>query len=229
MDNLTNEEIGYVKFFLYKKQHFYFEVQVEVMDHFFSVLEEEKPKYPSLVFADLVAKVYANCATDLENITISLKKKLRHKYNLIFLQQFLKPLTNLYLLLIIIGIVVLYYLQILTANYFNTWAFYIINGITLLIVLFKYSPPSDYLVGNFLTSKIAGNYGIVIWIYSFCIFNFIKHANVAVDNNGLNIYILVISIAIIVKAMIVNAMIKTDWIGVKEAKKMEPASKALNA
>ena len=231
MDSLTNEEIGYVKFFLHKKKHFYFEIQVEVMDHFFSVLEEEKPKYPSMIFSDFVEQTYAKYAADLESIKVSLKKKLRTKYNWIFVQQFFKPLTNLHLLLVILGVVALYYLQIFISDYFGSLAFYVFTGIPLLIMLFKYSPPSDFLIGNFLTSKIAGNYGIIVWIYSFCVFSFIRHANMntSIIVDELNISFLIISIAIVVKAMIINAMIKTDWIGVKEAKKMEPASEALNA
>ena len=226
---LTNEEIGYVKFFLHKKKHFYFEVQVEVMDHFFSVLEDEKPKYPSMIFSDFVEQTYAKCSADLESIKVSLKKKLRAKYNWIFVQQFFKPLTNLHLLLVILGVIALYYLQIFIADYFGSLAFYLFTSIPLLIALFKYSPPSDYLIGNFLTSKIAGDYGIVVWIYSFCLFSFIRHVNLNISIYELNINILIISIAIAIKAMIINAMIKTDWIGVKDAKKMEQASEALNA
>lgn len=229
MTILSNEEIGYVKFFLHKEKHFYFEVQVEVMDHFFSMLEEERPKYPSMIFSAFVAMVYKKSEKDLSSIRASLEKRLKAKYNQIFLMQALKPLISKYLILVILGVIVLFNLQSLLSAYLSAQSFYIIVGIINLIFLFKYMAPSDLLNGNYLNEKIAGNYGMVPWIYSVFAFLLIKHTSPIITSSGFNVTYLVTAIALVVKSMLIYAMVQTSNIAVTECKTMESASEALNA
>lgn len=226
---LTNEEIGYVKFFLHKKKHFYFEVQVEVMDHFFSVLEEEKPKYPSMVFSDLVSQVYNKCAKELNSIQISLERRLQSKYNYVFVKEIVKPLTNKSLIMVILSVIVLFYLQVLLHEYISSQGFYLIVAAINLGVLFKYMAPSDLLNGNYLTEKIASNYGMVPWIFSMFSFMIIKYAAPAIATSGFNVTYLIVAMALVIKSMLINAMIQTSHAGVTECLTMEPASEALNA
>lgn len=226
---LSNEEIGYVKFFLHKKKHFYFEVQVEGMDHFFSVLEEEKPKYPSLIFSDLVNLVYNKCAKDLTSIQISLGKRLQAKYNYVFIKELVKPFTNGYLTFVILGVFAYFNLQRLLHDYINPQGFYLIVGILNLIVLFKYMAPSDLLIGNYLTEKISGNYGMVPWAFSVFSYLLIKYTAPILTTSGFNLTYLITAIALVIKSLLINAMIQTSRVGVNECLKMEVTSEALNA
>ncbi|RZL48042.1 MAG: hypothetical protein EOP00_10310 [Pedobacter sp.] len=226
---LSHEEIGYVKFFLHKKKHFYFEVQVEVMDHFFSVLEEEKPKYPSMVFSDLISLIYDQSAKDLISIETSLKNRLQTKYNKVFLKEFVKPFSNKYLALMALSVFAFFNLQVLLHEYISPQGFYLIVGILNLIVLFKYMAPSDLLLGNYLTEKISGNYGMVPWVFSAFSYLFIEYTAPIFTASGFNITYLITAIALVIKSLLINAIIQTGKVGVNECLKFEPASEALNA
>jgi hypothetical protein len=224
---LTDEEIGYVKFFIHKKKYFYFEVQSEVMDHFLSLLEDEKPKDTSLVFSDLVEQVYLEHSKELNSIQNSLSKRLQQKYNSIFFKNALTPLKPKYLILIILGGIAIFNLQLFLQNYISFAVFYLLFSIVSLIILFKYSPPSDALIGNYLANKIAGNYGYVLYVFSSFVFIFIYNGRPVILPTGFNITCLVATIGIIIKFLYVNAMIKTAWVGVNECMALERKSEIL--
>lgn len=225
---LTGEEIGYVKFFIHKKKYFYFEVQAEVMDHFLSLLEEKKPKDTSLVFSDLVEQVYLEHSKELNSIQNSLSKRLQAKFNGIFFLNAITPLKPKYLILTVFIGIALFNLQLFLQNYISFAVFYLLISIICLVILFKYSPSSDALMGNYLANKIASNYGYGLYVFSSFVFMLIYNGNTVLASSGFNITCLVATICIIIKLLYVYAMIKTAWIGVNDCKLMERNSEILN-
>ena len=226
---LTNEEIGYAKFFLHKKKHFYFEVQVEMMDHFFAVLAVEKTKHPSILFDDLVEQTYAKCNKELNSIQSSLQKRLKAKYNLVFLGELIKPIGNRYFLILSLVGLMMFYLQAILDNHITLQCLYIVIGLLNLIVLIRYMAPSNKLTGNYLTEKTSGRYITIACVYLYCCYLFINYASKITTSSGFNINYLVIAIAVVFNLMLINAMIKTKNVGVDECLKMENFSEILNA
>lgn len=214
---LTKEQIAEIKAFIGKRGIAFLDVQMEVLDHVASQVEEKLTDNPNLNFDTALKQTHASFGIfGFSVIEHSIVNALGKKYRKIFWSNFLLCFSLKYILLVLFGGFLLYQVQVILNDnqYFMTiWFIAIVALIGVIGVV----------VLNFKIYKKLLVYRTSI-IYFFFTGSFLQVFNFTIkgtSNNiiyGLYTNFLITSILLLFFVVYVISAIKTALIGLKESR-----------
>jgi hypothetical protein len=215
---LTIEQSEQIRFFIQQRGFKYIDVQMEILDHVVSSVEEKMTTNPELKFADAVNQTQASFGVKgFSIIEDSIVKGLNRKYNRLFFKNFLYYFGYKYILSVLFSGIFLYKLQEIISNKDNFFTVFlaVLMGLTLVLLIFRFK--SDGFK-EYMSYKISGSY--LGYMAAFLTFS-----NTLITKNfsqnlmlGLNVNHLIISICITLFFVYAAAALKTARVGAKDSK-----------
>lgn len=218
--NLNLDEINYVKKFIIEKKYIYVEEQVEILDHFLSLLEDKKDEYENIPFEQLASFVYEENKVELKSIKQSVRKNYLQKYKKDFLKNLAGHVSFKYITLYII-ITFLYYLYLnLIRDHLSILTIFIPALLLLPISMLDYRRKFEPAKGKFLINRYASRFLILQSAFQLYPCNIILSLG---GNWGItqNIMFILISSVLVFQIVLFRAFIKTILVEAESCKKME--------
>ncbi len=214
---LTKEQIADIKAFISKRGIAYLDVQMEVLDHVASQVEEKLTDNPNLSFDTALKQTHASFGIfGFSVIEDSIVNTLGKKYRNIFWSNFLMCFNLKHILLVIFGGFLLYQLQVLLNDnqYFMTiWLIAIIALVGfLVIIILNFKPYKKLLV--YRTS-------IMYFVFMGSFLQIFNYAIKSTSNTlicGIYSNFFITSTLLVLFIIYVISAIRTAKIGVKESK-----------
>jgi len=226
---LTKLQLAEIKSFISRKGIKYTDVQMEIVDHVASAVEERMHADHQLTFEMALKQVHASFGIfGFGGMEDSIINGMGKKYNRLFWTYFLSLFGQRYLLLVLIGGFLIYELQVIsTANfYFITLvllAAVALSAIAVVVGLLRHKAYRNLLV--YRTSIVY-----FMFIGSFLqIFNFVVNHSTDVVIYGIRRNFVLLSILLVLFVLYVITAIRTAYIGVKESKILLDKYKLLNS
>lgn len=217
--NLSATQISEIKNFISRKGIKYQDVQMEVIDHVATAVEEKMNADGTLSFESALNQTHASFGIfGFSTMEDSISNGLSKKYTRIFWGQFLSLFGLRYLPLVVFAVFTLYKVQVLinddqsllTISFFS-----IIGLLTLAIVYLNRNAYKDFLV-----YKISAMYLVYLSVF-FQIFNVVLNLNAKPSVFGLQFNFLMASITIVVFCVYVFSALKTVQVGIEESKHLK--------
>lgn len=224
---LTKEEMDYVKEFIIEKKYIYVEEQVEILDHFISLLEDSKIEQNE-EFGAFVDSVYRENKLELLSIQDSVKKSLKKQYNKIFLRNIRAHFTLKYVLIFLLGGALYFWYLISIENHITILTVSIPFIILLPLCVVDCRRKFAAARGKFFTNKIAAKY--LIWWTGFQLLP--CNILISLGHNGtINTHVsfILISLVFMIQLFMFRAFIQMILTGAKNCKIMEDNYRLTNA
>lgn len=156
--NLSRQQLEEIRQFVIKKGIIYLDVQMEIIDHVASAIEEKMEAFPELDFDTSLKQVYANFGIfGFSTIEDAIRDGLNKKYNRFFWRTFRSFFSYKYILLLVLGIGFIYQAQIYFMH--KEWLFsvaLIVPG--LMIMLMQVVALFLFKVKGYLSFSISKTY-----------------------------------------------------------------------
>ena len=225
---LTSSEIEYVKQFIINKKYIYVEEQIEIVDHFISILEDDERLVVEISFESLVELLYEENKVDLLSIQKSVKKSIAKKYNKIFYRNLLEHTSVKYILLY-------FMFSFLYCVYLMTISVHL-DVLTIYIPFFLLMPLSVWPMkrkftaakGKFLANRYASRIFLVFTSFGIFPGNVVYHLALRFELNS-NLICLLVALLIMFEIVLFRSYIKTIFIGALDSKAMEDRFKIVNS
>lgn len=135
--NLNKLQLEEIQAFISRKGVKYLDVQMEILDHVASGVEERMTMEPSLSFEDALKQTHASFGIfGFSGVEDSIVNAMSKKYNKIFWKSFLMFFHYRYILLVVLAGFLIYEAQVLVNDYFRFLTFFL--GFVLLIIVLSY-------------------------------------------------------------------------------------------
>ncbi|RZL48041.1 MAG: hypothetical protein EOP00_10305 [Pedobacter sp.] len=215
--SLNKEQLSAIQAFVNKKGIHYLDVQMEILDHVASAVEEKMSANAALSFEEALKQTHVSFGIfGFGGVEDSIVNAMNKKYNRIFWKTFGSFFNYKCILLVGLTIFLLYQLQVLVDDYYQFLAYFL--GFVVLVVV------SSYIIGlrnkqykNLLVYKSTFSYfsffGSGFLIFNYLIGN-IKYFEIIEPQQ-----ILILSSVMLVLFIIyIIAAIKMALLGFKESK-----------
>ncbi|QPH39214.1 hypothetical protein [Pedobacter endophyticus] len=225
---LSKEELAFVKQFITEKKYIYVEEQIEILDHFISLLEDPQLRNDGEEFDLLVDRTYLENKIDLLSIQKSVKQGLKRTYYKMFRKNIFANLASRFSLFLLSGSVLYFWYLIAIRDNISILTGFIPYVIMLPISVIGCRRKFALAKGKFLTSKIASRYSL--WWVCFQLLPcnvLITLGNNATINQHLSF--MLISALLMIQLLMFRAFIQTALAGAKKCKVMEDQYKLVNA
>ena len=214
---LTKDHIAEIESFVRRKGIEYLDVQMEIIDHVASAVEEKLSSEPTLTFDEALKKAHLSFGIfGFSGMEDSIAKALGKKYNRIFWKQFRTLFGPKYLLLIFLFGFLAYKFYEWTEIDQNMVAIFLLATIMMvgLVVLFSLRFRG---YNNLMVYRTSASY--VMFLGPFAqVFNFMAHQISSADIFGANLNWLVSAFILALFTVYVIAAIKTVLKGIEESK-----------
>lgn len=212
--NLNKELLNAIKAFISKKGITYLDVQMEILDHVASGVEEKMNANAELSFDDALKQTHASFGIfGFGGVEDSIVNGMSKKYNRIFWKYFLSFFGFKYILLVLLGAFLIYKAQVLVEDYFQFLAYFlaivIVAVVVGLVLVLKHNSYRKLLV-----YKSTGSY-LSFFGSGFIIYNYMI-GNLSLINTQ-QIHILS-SIMLVVFLVYITTAFKMAFLGIKESK-----------
>lgn len=135
--NLNNEQLTEIKNFISKKGIQYVDVQMEILDHVASSVEERMNLDENLSFDDALKQTHASFGIfGFGGVEDSIVNAMTKKYKRIFWKTYSSVFNYKYILLVFLAIFLFYQAQVLVNDYFQFLAYFL--GFVILIIVLSY-------------------------------------------------------------------------------------------
>lgn len=217
--NLTKEQLLYIKSLIEKRGFNYLDVQIEVLDHIASSVEEKMTENPTLNFDAAVSETHQSFGImGFSVFTDGIANSIRAKYSRLFWRIFFSAFGYKYVLLLCFSIFGVYKMQeLLTANIF--YIFFVI-GLLFVFGILTFSSVKPTVYKKFVSFK-SGTSFLPFLGYILLLTNFAMN-DIPVEYTifSFNVQQLVVSLSIISFVLYFNAAIRTAKVGIKETKSL---------
>ena len=215
--NLTKEQLATIKAFINKKGINYLDVQMEILDHVASGVEEKMNANAALSFDDALKQTHASFGIfGFGGVEDSIVNGMSKKYNRIFWKYFLSFFGFKYILLVLLGTFIIYEAQILVEDYYQFLAYFLCIVIVAVVVGFVFVLKHNSYK-KLLVFKSTGSYlsffGTGFIIYNYLISN-LRYFEII---NAQQIHVLSSIILSVFLIYIITAF-KMAFLGIKESK-----------
>nr|WP_199156988.1 hypothetical protein [Pedobacter sp. ASV2] len=224
--NLTKTQLEKIRIYLSEIGFKYIDVQMEILDHVASVVEERMTENPDLSFQDAVNQTRASFGkAGFTSIEKSIVKGLSKRYWNLFLHYFFSFLGFRYIWMVLLSGFGLYQLQNVMGNQDNFFNIFI-SAIVILFSVLAYRGFRAVDYKKYLVYKISGSYAGYVGIFLMFVFEAINKPSTGLLF-GLNKSYLIVSILIVFFAMYYKAALKTVQAGALESKAIADKLKLL--
>ncbi|WP_316803888.1 hypothetical protein [Pedobacter nototheniae] len=224
--NLTKIQLNKIRIYLEEIGFKYIDVQMEILDHVASAVEEKMTENPALTFQDAVNQTQTSFGkAGFTKIEKSIIKGLGKKYWKLFLRHFCSFFHISSLWIVILSGFGLYQLQNLIANQDNFFTVFII-AIIILFSALAYRGFKAVGYKKFMVYKISGSYAAYVGIFLMFVFQAINKPSTGMLF-GLNKSYLVVSVLITFFGLYYSAALKTVKAGALESKAIADKLKLL--
>ena len=215
--NLTKEQLNAIKAFISKKGISYLDVQMEILDHVASGVEEKMNANAVLSFEDALKQTHASFGIfGFGGVEDAIVNGMSKKYNRIFWNYFLSFFGFKYILLVLLGTFLIYKAQVLVEDYFQFLAYFlsviIVAVVVGLVIVLKHNSYRKLLVYK-STGSYLSFFGSAFIIYNYLIGNLSYFSLI----NTQQIHILS-SIMLVVFIVYIITAFKMAFLGIKESK-----------
>lgn len=215
--NLTKEQLASIKAFINKKGITYLDVQMEILDHVASSVEERMTANENLSFDDALKQTHASFGIfGFGAIEDAIVNGMSKKYRRIFWKSFLSFFGLKYILLVLAGCYLIYTAQVIIDDHFQFLAYFLIAVILAVAVGFfvvlKNNNYKQLLVFKNSVSYLSfiGS-GFLIWNY---LIGNIKYFGIVDDQ----LMLMISSVTLNLVAIYIFTAFKMAFLGIKESK-----------
>jgi len=215
--SLSEEHITAIKNFISRKGIKYVDVQMEIIDHVASSIEEKMAADPNLSFETALKQTHSSFGIfGFSGMEDAIVNGLAKKYSILFWKKFGSFFGPKYILLVLLAGFLTYKLEVLMGDYQNLLTIFLLVTITLVVILavlgLKYKAYHKLLVYRTSVSY-------VMFIGSFLqIFNLLVNKTSEAVIFGVNRNLLFGAIVLVVFVLYVVSAIKIALVGIKESK-----------
>lgn len=225
---LDEYELDYVKYFIQVKGYHQYEVLGEILDHFVLLLEEKLDENPTMSFEDLVDDVYETSGKEtFKEINRSAKRRIRRKFNRLFISHLMVFLYYKYVLAIAFVGLLLYQLQSLLQNIADYLVIHTISTVLMYFFVAKFSSTTGEGNPKFMCNKIAKRYGFYFVLTASVVFGTLIKGVLKPASLGFNMFYLSSTVVLIVQAVILYSLVRTARMFVEESEEMEETYQVL--
>ncbi len=213
---LTKEQITSIKEFIAQKGFKYLDVQMEILDHVASVVEEKMTADTALSFDNALKQTHASFGVfGFSTVEDSIMNAMGKKYSKVFWSSFLSFFNFKYIFLVLLSGVLLYLTQSAFKGEFYFSAFWLIAFVTflgiLVVAVLRFKGYKNLLV--YRTSLVY-----LMFIGTFLqIFNFLLNRTSDALIVGLNLDYVITCILLVFFIIYVISAIRTAMLGIKES------------
>jgi len=224
---LNKEQLLAIKSFIEKRGIIYLDVQMEILDHVASSIEEKITTNPSLNFEEVLKQTHLSFGVlGFSVIETGIVNALSKRYNRFFWKNFLSFFGLKYIPIVFFGIFLIYQTQLRVTDRLE---FLCVIIFVLIVVAFFRSILSirNRAFKKLMSYRISSTYtplGGVALIY---INNYLSSTEISSPVAGLNLSYLVVSLLLTVFIIYCIAAIKTSFKGIKESKSLMEKYKIL--
>ncbi|MFD2584545.1 hypothetical protein ACFSR6_18755 [Pedobacter vanadiisoli] len=217
--NLTKEQLAYIRSFIQQKGFKYIDVQMEILDHVASAVEEKMETDPDLKFEDALNETHKAFGPDgFAVIQNSVVNGLKKKYSRFFWQSFLNYFRYKHILLVLFLGFFVYKLQEIMSNN----AFYIIYiagmfSVFGLLLLYNFK---DSIYKQYMSYKSAVSFLTLLGSFLVITNLAISRSNQVLTIFSLNRSFLIVSVLITLFIVYFIAALKTAKAGMRESKQL---------
>lgn len=224
--NLSKIQLEKIRVYLDEIGFKYIDVQMEILDHVASAVEEKMTEDPNLAFQDAVNQTRVSFGkAGFTKIEKSIVKGLNKKYWKLFLQHFSSFFGIKYIWAVFLSAFGIYQLQNLISNKDNFFAvFFLAFIIFFAIQAYRGFKPLAYK--RYMVYKISGTYAGYFGLFLMMVFQAIVKPSTGLLF-GLNKGYLIVSILTVLFAVYYIAALKTEKDGVLESKAIADKLKLL--
>jgi len=215
--NLTKEQLATIKAFIIKKGINYLDVQMEILDHVASAVEEKMTANNSLSFEEALKQTHASFGIfGFGGVEDAIVNGMSKKYNRIFWNYFLSFFGFKYILLVFLSAFLIYEAQVLVEDYFQFLAYFLFIVIVAVaagfVFVLKHNSYRKLLVYK-RTGSYLSFFGSGFIVYNYLIGN-LRYFELI---NTQQIHILS-SIMLLVFLIYIITAFKMAFLGIKESK-----------
>lgn len=217
--NLNPTQLNTLKSFISKKGVEYIDVQMEVLDHMASAIEDRMNSDQELTFENAIVQTNASFGIfGFSALEDSIVRGMSSKYSTIFWKQFQRFFAFKYVGLVALAFFSVYYAQMLINNYIAVIVCLVTTSLMLLAALvfikFRLRTYRDLLVYN-----VSMGYTSHISSFALVLNTFISQIPVTIIY-GVNINIVLSTIVLLSFIAYLNAAIRTAKHGIKASKEL---------
>lgn len=216
---LTKEQLARIRSFIQQKGFNYIDVQMEILDHVASSVEERMEADQHLKFEDAITQTHEAFGPDgFTVIQKSVVKGLKKKYSKFFWQNFLSYFGYKYILMVLFLGFVVYKLQMMVSND-NFYTIYIIGMFGIVGILLLYNL-KDSIYKKYMSYRSAVSF--LTFLGSFLVVTnmAISKSNQTLIFFSLNRSFLIVSVLITLFVIYFITALKTAKAGMRESKQL---------
>ncbi|MBO9673749.1 MAG: hypothetical protein J7577_09930 [Sphingobacteriaceae bacterium] len=217
--DLTKEQLAYIRSFIQQKGFKYIDVQMEILDHVASSVEERMEADPALKFEDAINETHKAFGSDgFAVIQKSVVNGLKKKYSRFFWQNFLNYFGYKHILLVLfLGFVVYKLQEIMSSDAFYITYIAGMFSVFALLLLYNFR---DSIYKQYMSYKSAVSF--LTFLGSFLVITnlAISRSNQVLTTFSLNRSFLIVSVLITLFIVYFIAALKTAKVGMRESKQL---------
>lgn len=214
---LNREQLLEIKTFIEKKGFTYIDVQMEILDHVASSVEEKMTNKPDLDFENALNQTYKDFGVlGFSVIADGIVNAIRKRYNRFFWKNFCSFFGYKYILLLCLSAFAIYNLQGIIGRE-NFSIIYVVAMLLITAILLLYSW-GDSIYKKYMSYKCGASF--LTFLGSFLLFtNFaINHVPPAATIFALNWCQVIASLSVVFTAAYFISGIKTSKIGIRDSR-----------
>jgi hypothetical protein len=214
---LRNDQIAEIKKFISKKGIQYIDVQMEIIDHTASAVEERMSENKNLTFEQALKQTHASFGVfGFGSIEDSIVNGIGRRYRKVFWSNFLSFFGLKYIAILFFGGFLSYQAQLLVNDQAQGLIFFLLAAITLLI-FFGLLSMNFKRYKQFMVYRIANSF--LMFVGAFIqIFNLLVHRNSSATFFGVHQNYAIASFVLVLYVVYLLSAVKTATAGIKESK-----------
>lgn len=224
--NLTKEQLSYIRSFIQQKGFNYIDVQLEILDHVASSVEEKMEADRELKFEDAVIETHQSFGVmGFSAFADGITNSIRAKYSRLFWRFFFSVFGYKYVLVLCFSIFAIYKMQeLITANIF--YIFFVI-GLLCVFGISTFSSIKPAVYKKFVSFDSGTSFlpflGYILLLTNFAM----NEVPAEYTISSISVQQLVLSLSIILFVLYFNAAIKTAKVSIRETKSLKDKYKLL--
>ncbi|WP_461788144.1 hypothetical protein [Pedobacter sp.] len=216
---LTKIQLEKIRIYLDENGFKYLDIQMEILDHIASAVEEKMTEDPTLTFEDAVNQTRISFGkAGFINIEKSIVKGLSNRYRKLFFRHFFSLFGIRFIWMPFLLVFGLYQLQNIISNKDNLFTAVIIVYILVFLVM-AYRSLKSAAYRKYMVYKVSGGYMGYLGLFLMMVFQSINYSSTD-KLFGLDRSYLMVSILGALFVMYYIAALKTEKAGILESKAM---------
>lgn len=226
---LSQQQLEEIKQFVLRKGFAYLDVQMEIVDHVASAIEERMEADPQLDFSKALQETYDSFGVlGFSTIADAMTNGLQKKYNRYFWQNFCSFFSYKYILLLVLGAILAYQAQLLLID--KGWWVTVLTVTLLLDALVTFLTKfSRVKLGQYLSFRLSRDYFVLQGTFLFIVLLFKSHIEVVDPIFGLHLVSATVSVFLVLYVVYLVAAFRTMNFGIAESMELKKKYQYLNS